>query len=277
MTGGGRRAAGARLAATTASLVAAETILWWAGSVLPSLRLDGAGILRHLREADPLLLAVSVLRLVALGVGSGLLVTTALGLLARGCGAVGLVIRLDRWTPPGLRRLLDGAMGVGLAASIGLSALPAGAEPGGARADASTTLRRLPDAPTPSTLRRLPDAPSTPTTERSPPTDPPATLRRLADGPPEPPATGLPPPAPPAVPIPKPGAAAGRREVVVQPGDSFWRLAELSETERLGRSPTEAEVGACWQELVAVNRPRLAVPDNADLLFPGQVVIVPCP
>jgi nucleoid-associated protein YgaU len=64
--------------------------------------------------------------------------------------------------------------------------------------------------------------------------------------------------------------------VVVQPGDSFWRLAERHEAERLGRRPTENETGACWQQLVALNRARLAVPDDPDLLFPGQVVVVPC-
>ncbi len=76
----------------------------------------------------------------------------------------------------------------------------------------------------------------------------------------------------PAVPAP-----STPREVVVQAGDSFWRLAERYEAERLGRRPSEREVGACWQQLVAVNRHLLAVPDDVDLLFPGQVLLLPCP
>lgn len=281
MTGGRRTGAGLRLAATLASLLSAEAVLVWAGTALPPVPLDGAELLPAVGEAEPLPLAVSVLRLVALAVGAGLLVTTALGILARGCGAARLVVRLDRWTPPGLRHLLDGALGVGLAATIGLSAVPAGADPGGGPAPslrrlpdapATTTLRRLPDAPSTTTLRRLADAPSPPTTGRSPPADPPATLRRIPDGPPAAPA---PPPAAEAA-APRPAAGADPREVVVRPGDSFWRLAERHEAERLGRTPTETEVGACWQELVAVNRHRLAVPDDPDLLFPGQVLVVPC-
>jgi len=70
-------------------------------------------------------------------------------------------------------------------------------------------------------------------------------------------------------------AAGSHHEVVVQPGDSFWSLAERHETARLGRQPSDAEVGACWQRLVATNRHRLAVPDDADLLFPGQVLLLP--
>jgi len=63
--------------------------------------------------------------------------------------------------------------------------------------------------------------------------------------------------------------------VVVRPGDSFWRLAAHHEADRLGRRPSEAEVGAYWQELVATNRSRLVVPGDADLLFPGQILVIP--
>jgi len=65
--------------------------------------------------------------------------------------------------------------------------------------------------------------------------------------------------------------------VVVRPGDSFWRLAERHELKRLGRPPSAAETGACWTQLVARNRHLLVVPDDPDLLFPGQVLHLPCP
>jgi len=274
-----RPGAAVRLAATVAALLAGQVVLWQAGRALPPVPLDGTGLLRTLDESDPLAVAVSLVRLLALAVGAALLAATALGIVARACGAVRLVARLDRATPPGLRQVLDGALGVGLAASIGLSPLPAGADPG-VKPGAAVTLRRLPDVPS-TTLRRLPDERPAARSERSPPTSPPhqapATLRRL-DGTPPPPAPEPAPPPSSAPPAPGPAApagAAGGREVVVRPGDSFWRLAERHEADRLGRRPSEAEVGACWQQLVATNRHRLAVPGDADLLFPGQVLLLP--
>lgn len=259
---------GAALAVTLAVLVGGEAILWRAGRTLPALSPDPERMGRTLVEADPLALTISVLRLAALVVGAALIALTAVGLAGRALGAARLVAKVDQWTPPSLRHLLDGALGVGLAASIGLSTLPAGA-----------------DGPTP-TLRRLADAPS-------PPPDPTTTMRRLPDGatPAVGPATVLAPapaaptgpsvadPAPAATPPPAIGplATSGPREVVVRPGDSFWRLAEHHEAERLGRQPTEDEVGACWQDVVASNRHRLVVPEDPDLIFPGQVMQLPCP
>lgn len=304
----GRAAAVARLLATVVALVAGQGVLWWSGAALPSLPLDRTGAAATFAEADPLALAIALLRLVALAVGTGLLAVTALGVAVRCCGAARLRIQLDRWTPPGIRRLLDGALGVGLAASIGVSAVPAGAQAGDPP-PAATTIQRLPDAPS-TTLRRL----AADDTAASPAAAPPGmSLRRLPDGQPAPP-RGPPPSAvdPPAAPLatPSPTPAAGPgptpeapraaptappatvatavpsapvhasdavAEVVVRPGESFWLLAERHEAHRLGRQPTEAEVGACWQELVALNRHRLAVPGDPDLLFPGQRLILPCP
>ncbi len=321
-----RAAAGCRLSATVVVLIAGQAVLWRAGASLPPVPPDADGVARALAEADPLGLAVGLVRLAALAVGAGLLVTTGLGILARCCGAARTVVRLDRWTPPGLRRLLDGALGVGLAATIGLGAQPSTAEADHPSSPPSTTLRP-PEASAPTTLRRLPDAVPPQTADQTPPAPAPGapiTLRRLPDAVPLRPADQIPPtPTPgspvtlrrlpdalPATPAPTApdgsggtetgaapagdagtdtdtdagldpaiatGTAGGRNEVVVQAGDSFWRLAERHEAERLGRSPTEAEVGACWQVLVAVNRPRLVVPEDADLLFPGQVLIVPGP
>ena len=249
-----RRADAVRLALTVAVLVAGEAVLWRTGSALPSPPFDGAGGVATIAEAEPLALGAGLIRLVALAAGAGLLSTTALGLAARCCRAARLVASLDRCTLPALRHLLDGAVGAGLAASIGLSALPAGAEPGGE--PAPVTLRRLPDVPS-TTLRRLPDAP--------PPDRPAATADRGR------PAAR---PAPQVEPVAE-APAARRGEVVVRPGDSFWVLAERHEAERLGRRPSEAEVGRYWQQLVATNRHRLAVPGDADLLFPGQVLLIP--
>jgi len=290
----------AGVALTLGALAGGEAVLWRAGRRLPPLSVDPDRLGPTLAEADPLGLAVGVLRLGALAIGAGLIAVTVAGLAARALGAARLVARVNRWTPPSLRRLLDGALGVGLAASIGLST-PAGADPDGGQSqsgtaaatataaapsdtpvpslrrladgppappDPTTTLRRLPDAaagasdPTTTTLRRLPDAhrPGGSTTSTAPQVPGAAPVSA------EPPPTLGPTPAP-----------AATREVVVRPGDSFWRLAERHQAERLGRQPTDGEVVACWVDLVARNRHRLVVPDDPDLIFPGQVMEIPCP
>ena len=285
MTGARRAGALLRLLATIAALVAGELALWHAGSTLPPLPLDRAALSGGVGQVESLALAAAVVRVAALAAGAGLLATTALGIAARCCGAVRLVARLDRWTPPSLRRLLDAALGAGLAATIGLGAMPATASDDGTAA----TLRRLADDAATTTTARFPDdrAVTTTTLRRLPDVAPPparvgdTTLRRLPDArPPPPPEPAADPPEDGPAP-PPPAAAApaptGWSEIEVAPGESFWHLAERHEAQRLGRPPTEREIGACWQALVAVNRHRLVVPGDPDLIFPGQRLLVPCP
>lgn len=290
MTAGRRLVGAARLAASTAVLIAGEAVLWRAGRTLPALPLEPERLVQAFVDAEPLALTMSVLRLAALAVGLALVVVTLVGGVARACGMVRLVAGVDRWTPTGLRHLLDGALGVGLAASIGLGALPAVAEPPVGPAGPATTAGGSAARPAP-VLRRLADAPP-PGTKQN---DPTTTLRRLPDEavPSAAPSSATPAFSAPVASGPFPSAAVSgdqastggsatspsapaRREVVVAPGDSFWRLAEHHEAERLGRRPSEFEVGACWQELVALNRHRLVVPDDPDLIFPGQVMQMPC-
>jgi len=252
----------AGVALTLAALVGGEAVLWRAGRRLPSLPLDPDRLGATVAETDPLTLVVGVLRLGALSLGAGLIAVTVAGLVSRGLGAARLVARVDRWTPPGLRHLLDGALGIGLAATIGLST-PASAGPNGPSPPGAVAVTAAAPSETPApSLRRLPDGPA-------PPPDPTTTA---------PPVQGAAPP--PTGPSPTPGPAsepAATREVVVRPGDSFWRLAERHQAERLGRQPTEGEVVACWVDLVARNRHRLLVRDDPDLIFPGQVFQIPCP
>jgi len=70
-------------------------------------------------------------------------------------------------------------------------------------------------------------------------------------------------------------APAGDRERRVVAGDSFWSIAVAHLTDVGGVAPTDAEVVPYWQRLVDDNRDRLADPQNPDLLFPGQVVVLP--
>lgn len=93
--------------------------------------------------------------------------------------------------------------------------------------------------------------------------------------------------APPAEPVvlsadPPPVAASGRSlggavgadVVVVEPGMSFWSIAEEVVAERVGSADGRA-VSRYWHALISANRDRLVVPGNADLLFPGQELVLP--
>lgn len=81
-------------------------------------------------------------------------------------------------------------------------------------------------------------------------------------------------PAPPA----RAGAGASRGQRVcweVRSGEHFRSIAEAALREALGRAPTEAELVPFWRTLVDQNRGVLADPENPELLFPGQVLVVP--
>lgn len=64
-------------------------------------------------------------------------------------------------------------------------------------------------------------------------------------------------------------------EVVVAAGDSFWTLAVEAVTAAEGRQPAAHEVVDYWERLIEANRTRLIVPDNPDLLYPDQALVLP--
>lgn len=84
---------------------------------------------------------------------------------------------------------------------------------------------------------------------------------------------------------PLPPAAAETTEVldnsidarwIVQPGDSFWTIAEETLGESWGTSDlTDAEIVSYWRPLIEANRDRLVDPSNADLLMPDQEIVLP--
>jgi hypothetical protein len=61
----------------------------------------------------------------------------------------------------------------------------------------------------------------------------------------------------------------------VQPGDSFWSIAEDVAAERLGRVPSSGEVAPVWLSLLDANADRLSDPGNFDLIHPGEVMVIP--
>ena len=118
---------------------------------------------------------------------------------------------------------------------------------------------------TPSTTspRRTSSPSSTSGTTSGPPTVVPPT-----SVPPTAPTTPAPPPAPARVP-------SAPRQVQVVFGDSFWTLATRLAADRLHESPSAAQIVPVWQALIAANSSRLPVPGNPDLIYPGQVFLLP--
>jgi hypothetical protein len=93
-------------------------------------------------------------------------------------------------------------------------------------------------------------------------------------------AASLPPGA--AGPVRRPGRhrealrdAPARHEHIVAAGESLWTIARDVVADELGRAPTDAEVADYWLEMVEVQRPFLANPDDPDLIFPGERVRLP--
>jgi hypothetical protein len=299
----------AGLVAWFAGLAAAIWLLQVAGrGVLappPLTSLDGIG--RWLEERDGVTVGFAVLRLLAVGVAWYLVVSTVVGLAVRLSGA-GRMLRLaDTATVPAVRRLLTGAAGLGVTAtSVALAAVPLPAGPLSAAPPASepappehpsppAVMTRLPDGT--ATMRRLPaqepsstttTAPPAPTATAPPtPAAPTTTAGPPTTVPPPPTSTTAPPagstsptaqPAPPAA-TPTPPAHASPADEgdtwTIEPGDHLWAVAEETLADAWGRAPDDDEVLGYWTVLVAVNRDRLADPGNPDLVFPGQVMVLP--
>lgn len=192
-------------------------------------------------------LAFCALRLAAMGLAAYLLATTIAGLVARIIGLARWSAAVDAISPLLVRRLLQGAAGLTVAASVTTAQAAAWAAPG------------VPAGPVSSTpiMRRLP--PDTPTTTA-----------------PTPPAPAPPPPAT-AAPAQAPTAQAQPATWVIRPGDNLWSVAEATLVRAWGRVPSDGEVDGYWTRLIAVNGVRLAHGDDPDLVFPGQVFELPAP
>jgi hypothetical protein len=88
-----------------------------------------------------------------------------------------------------------------------------------------------------------------------------------------------------ATPVTPPPAQAARaptrratpkvRTWTIRPGDDFWSIAETVVSGSPAGRPDPRAVAPYWSRLVAANRDRLPAPDHPNLLFPGDVVIIP--
>ncbi len=78
-----------------------------------------------------------------------------------------------------------------------------------------------------------------------------------------------------ASPADGPAAPPSDRTWVVARGEHLWSIAADVQASRLGRQPTIDEVARLHTAVIELNRNRLADPDNPDLIFAGQELIVP--
>lgn len=62
----------------------------------------------------------------------------------------------------------------------------------------------------------------------------------------------------------------------VHPGDSFWSIATVV-LESRGGPASDADIDRYWQRLVSANADRLVDGDLPDLIYPGQVFVLPPP
>jgi hypothetical protein len=246
------------------------------------------------RSTPPLLAAGSLLRLAATVLGWYLLATAAAGAAARLLALRRAVTALDRVTLPAVRLLLHHALGVGLAAQLGLlPSAAAASEPQAAVAamralpDQTATMTALADAPRATasmtalahpaphrttTMRALPDQTATMTASPAVPAGPAATPPANAT------MTAAPEAAPPATatitaaadPADPPGATW-----LVRPGDHLWSIAEVVVAFSGGDHRSERDVAAYWERLIEANRVNLVHPGQPDLILPGQVLDLP--
>ena len=265
------------------ALTAAAVSLALVGRTLPFPPFTSpTGLLKWSTGSDPVIVAFTVARGVGVVLVAWIALTWVLAVAARLSSVPAAVRAADGLTLPFVRRLADLTAG---AAVVAISLVPA------AHAGATT-----PDTPplvvmsdlgptTPGTTTTVPPATTTTTTTtttRPSPTTtlaPPPTMAALPEDP-TPPTS----PAPAgqrqsAAPVTSPSdptpSAAGTGTWVIQPGDTLWHVAERTAGDQLGRPASLAETATQLDRLIRLNATRLAVPGDADLVFPGQEFLVP--
>lgn len=234
------------------------------GGLAPPPLSDPGGLGDWLEGRQPAEAAFAVLRLVALALAWYLSGATVVATLARLSGTPALIRAADLLTIPAVRRIVNAAAGVSIAAATfsGAAGIAAAADkaPPAAGGEVMTLLPDE-DGGQPASLpvmTRLADQ------HAGPGEPPPPTLRRLPDE-------------------PAPGAATPSDAVPpavrweVKPGQHFWAVAEEVLAAAWQRAPSDAEIDPYWRQVVEANRAILRDPANPDLLYPGQILTVPPP
>jgi hypothetical protein len=190
---------------------------------------------------DALTIAFAVARLLTLGLAWYLLGATLIGAVARMARWRRMVAVADLLTVPAVRRLLQSALGLGLATAA-LTAGSQGATPTPQQPAAATLTMTAHDDAARLVMTPLSDAEEA--------------MIPVAD-----------------LPVPQPE----RQRWTAEQGDHFWSIAEHVLADAWDRPPTDTEIVGYWDQLITANADRLADPDNPDLIYPGQTFRVPPP
>lgn len=154
-------------------------------------------------------------------------------------------------------------------------------------APTSTVPKSTPSTPPPPTVpvtaapTTAPPTTAAPTTTVPPTTAPPVTTPPTTAPPATTPATTVPKAPTPTTPAPtpttpsSPAPTATPHSVTVQMGESFWSIAATVVQQRLGTTPTNAQVAQYWTQLIAANAHNLPHPGDPDLIYVGQTLVVP--
>lgn len=238
--------------AALVAVVAAFTALGAGPFATPALT-DGSAWGEWLATTDPLQAVFALGRLAVLGTAWYLLGVTVLAAVARVLRWGRLLQVADLLAVPWVRRLLQSALGLGLATAA-LTSVPGPSQGGGmAQAVASvpgsaTTTMQLVTAPgAEHAALRFVGADGV---ERA--------VLRMAE----------------------PGADGEQAEPArwqVRAGDHLWGIAEAVLAEAWARAPSDAQVVPYWQALIERNRDALVDPANPDLIYPGQEFELPEP
>jgi hypothetical protein len=232
-----------RLIAWLIGLLAAIAVLQLAGRgtlATPSVVEPGAWV-PWAGSRDALTIAFAVARLLTLGLAWYLLGATLIGAVARVARWRRMVAVADLLTVPAVRRLLQSALGLGLATAA-LTVGSPGATPAPPQPAAATLTMTAHDDAARLVMTPLSDAEEA--------------MIPVAD-----------------LPVPQPD----RRRWTAEQGDHFWSIAEHVLTDAWDRPPTDAEIVGYWNQLISANADRLADPENPDFIYPGQTFRVPQP
>ena len=185
----------------------------------------------------------------------------------------GHLLRLARLRLPGMGHLMKVATGSSLLGVAVVCATGCATTAGHPSAAAPRPPELVPlDNPTASatppriTVRRLQAAPATSTPARGEP------ATRQPDLPPP---TASPQAAPPPVLPTTTTTSTAATSWTVRPGEDLWSITESVLIARLGHAPDQREVAALWIRVIDTNRPDLPDPANPNLIFAGDVVVIP--
>ena len=240
------------LVTTTACLVALHHL----GPAVPGPpSWSGHDVATWATQRNPVLVALGILRLVALGFGYQLVAVAGLATAGSLSHAPALLRAADLIALPGVRGLLRRAAAATLSASTLLAgpAVIARPAPSGLATlrvvGGGSTVTLMLDQPAPAPGQ------ATLTMEPSDAEPPPAPVDPPTEAPAEPPASSV----------------GGPATWTVARGDHLWSIAERTLAEQWHRPASEREVDRYWRGVVAANADLV----DPDLIFVGQQVALP--